>query len=122
MESMNKNFTPDFIYNYHCRNVPTDTTNYSDYAVNNYYSKIPPTYNCDSCENMEYSSELNGYVHDVERAKVFAPFGRIGTMNKNIFQSQNDLYKDENTKTKWGHAPQLNPRPLTRIGLEWRIN
>ena len=120
MNYQDKNFTPDFIYNYYCRNIPTDTTNYSDYAINNYYSKIIPTYNCDVSDNVEYSSELDAYVHGVQRAKVFAQFGKVGTMNQSIFQYQNDLYKDENTKTKWGHAPQLNPRPLTRIGLEWR--
>lgn len=98
---MEKDYTPDFIYN-NCRSYPST---------------------CDVCTNTVYSSLLDANVRDTERAKVFCPFGKGQSMNINIFNSQlvlDSQYGREYLNTKWGHAPQLNPRPATKIGLEWR--
>jgi hypothetical protein len=103
MLDFQKDYTPDFIYN-DCRGEPSE---------------------CTVCSNTVYSRLLNGNVHDVERAKVFCPFGKGESMNLSVFLSQLDLdstKKKEYFKTKWGHAPQLDPRPLAKIGLEWRTD
>ena len=75
---------------------------------------------CDVCSNEVFSPIVNGYVHDTQRAKVFCPFGKDDSMNKNIYTDQ--IYLNNLNKlpaTTWGRVPQLNPRPLARIGLSF---
>jgi hypothetical protein len=99
-----KDYIPDYIYRL-CRGAP---------------------YHCNVCSNVVYSNVLDNYVHDTERAKVFCPFGKGESLNLNTFGDQTNLYSIDTLqnpnyfKTKWGHAPQLTPRPLAKIGLEWR--
>jgi len=78
---------------------------------------------CDVCSNDVWNPVVNGMVHDSQNGKVFCPFGKGESMNASIFESQ--IYLNELNKPKattWGRAPQLDPRPLARIGLEWRTN
>ena len=77
--------------------------------------------NCNVCSNNTFSNLLDGYVHDVQRAKVFCPFGKDESMNKSNYSDQKFINDTTNTPiTTWGRVPQLNPRPLSKIGLEWR--
>jgi hypothetical protein len=84
------------------------------------------TQDCTICQNNVYSNVLGGYTHDSQRGKVFCPFGTLNSMNKPIFGDQiianiqnNKLIPNWSTST-WGHAPQMDPRPLAKIGLSWR--
>jgi hypothetical protein len=83
---------------------------------------------CTVCSNNIYSPVVNGNVHDSQTGKVFCPFGKGNTMNTSIYQDQQflnlvnvDKYNNY-FKTTWGHAPQIDPRPLTKIGLSWRTS
>ena len=81
------------------------------------------TQDCANCSNRVFSRELGTFVHDTQRGKVLCPFGTNGTMNKTIFGDQgylNNVYDFKNTT--WGRAPQLDPRSLSKIGLEWRTS
>ena len=84
------------------------------------------TQDCGNCSNQVWSNVVHGEVHDSQRGKVFCPFGVKGTMNIPINGQQGvlntiNLVKNNNyANTTWGHVPQLNPRPLAKIGLEWR--
>jgi hypothetical protein len=81
------------------------------------------TQECDNCSNVLWSPVVNGYVHDTLRGKVFCPFGQGNSMNKRIYGDQSFLVKLTPGKfegTTWGRAPQLDPRPLAQVGLEWR--
>ena len=69
---------------------------------------------CDTCSNEEFSEIVDDFVNDTLRAKSFCSFGRTGGINKGIFDAEPDR------KSKWGNVPQFNPRPLARIGIEWR--
>jgi hypothetical protein len=81
------------------------------------------TQDCGNCSNNVYSSQLGGPVHDSQRGKVLCPFGTNGSMNKSVFGDQGYINKVNNYQpTTWGRAPQLNPRPLAKIGLEWRTS
>jgi len=86
------------------------------------------TQDCGVCSNEVYSRELNTYVHDSQRGKVFCPFGKKGSMNQTIFGDQgylnknNILTNNNYPRTTFGQAPQLDPRPLSKIGLEWRTS
>ena len=81
------------------------------------------TQDCKNCLNRVHSTELNAFVHDSQRGKVFCPFGTNGTMNQTIFGDQGYLNGVYNFKdTTWGRAPQLYPRSLSKIGLEWRTS
>ena len=86
------------------------------------------TQSCNICSNNVWSKELNGYVHDTQRGKVFCPFGTNDSMNQMIYQDQwlinsnNKKFKPNYNCTTWGRAPQLDPRPLTKIGLSWRTS
>jgi hypothetical protein len=83
---------------------------------------------CTVCENKLYSNVVNGMVHDSQRGKVFCPFGMGDSMNQPIFGDQGILNgtKIQETpnwgKTTWGHAPQMDPRSLTKVGLTWRTS
>ena len=75
----------------------------------------------DICSNVQYSTLLNDYVHDTQRGIVFCPFGKNDTMNKSTYADQRFLYNLNSPKpSTWGRVPQLDPRPLYKIGLEWK--
>ena len=77
---------------------------------------------CTNCSNVVYSSRLNTLVHDSQRGKVFCPFGTGESMNQSIFVDQMNIVGNRLMNTKWGMAPQLDPRPLTKVGLDWRTS
>jgi hypothetical protein len=80
---------------------------------------------CNVCSNVLWSRALNAYVHDTQSGKVFCPFGKGQSLNTPIYSDQaylNLLNPDKNINTTWGRAPQLDPRPLALIGLEWRTS
>lgn len=83
---------------------------------------------CNVCSNDVWSKQLNSYVHDTQRGKVFCPFGTNDSMNQHIYQDQwsvnNNIikFKPNYTCTTWGRVPQLDPRSLTKIGLSWRTS
>ena len=84
------------------------------------------TQDCGICSNTVFSPVVNGYVHDPYNGKVFCPFGKGDTLNQSIQADQSflnsfNINKIINYQTsKWGHAPQMDPRSLARIGLEFR--
>ena len=81
------------------------------------------TQECNVCSNVMYSPVVKGYVHDTLRGKVFCPFGAGESMNRTIYGDQQYLYSLQPQKyqgTTWGRAPQLGPRTLAKIGLEYR--
>jgi len=83
------------------------------------------TQDCPICSNTLYSPIVNGMVHDTQRGKVFCPFGVGDSMNQMIYSDQKTLNDSKGPnwdKTTWGRAPQLDPRSLTKIGLEWRTS
>ena len=86
------------------------------------------TQDCNICSNTIYSPVTNSYVHDTQRGKVFCPFGTGNSMNQMIYRDQwtmnthNLKMKPNYTCTTWGRAPQLDPRPLVKIGLSWRTS
>ena len=81
------------------------------------------TQSCDVCSNELFSPIVNGLVHDTQRAKVFCPFGKADSMNKSIYTDQAFLNNLNNLPaTTWGRVPQLDPRPLAKIGLSFRVS
>ena len=81
------------------------------------------TQDCTICSNTLWSPVVNGIVHDTLSGKVFCPFGKGTSMNTPIFGDQaylTQLNPEKFKNTTWGRAPQLDPRPLAEIGLEWR--
>ena len=77
---------------------------------------------CNICKNEVFSPVVNGYVHDPLNGKVFCPFGMGNGLNQNIISDQIFINSENLIKTKWGRAPQLDPRSLTKIGLSWRTS
>lgn len=72
---------------------------------------------CNICSsNIEYSKRLKLEIQQTKRGKVFCPFGKKENIDLDIYFNQ--IHK--NTDTTWGRVPQLDPRSLSRIGLEWR--
>ena len=104
LNSFQKSYIPDFVYN-----ICSDDTQACD----------------DICSNNVYSPVVGGYVHDPYNGKVFCPFGKGDSMNQSIINDQSmlntfNLNTVNNYKTTtWGRAPQLDPRSLTKIGLSW---
>jgi len=81
------------------------------------------TQDCGVCSNSVFSPVVNGKVHDPLNGKVFCPFGMGDSLNQSIYADQSSLNAFNNYKpTTWGRAPQLEPRPLSKIGLEWRTS
>ena len=83
------------------------------------------TQDCTICSNVVWSPVVNGFVHDSQNGKVFCPFGKGNSMNTPIYGDQSFLVQLNPGKfqnTTWGRAPQLEPRPLAKIGLEWRTS
>lgn len=78
---------------------------------------------CEICSNVVWSPVVNGFVHDSQNGKVFCPFGKGNTMNTSIYSDQEFINSMNNRPlTTWGRVPQLDPRTLTKIGLEWRTS
>ena len=76
---------------------------------------------CNVCSN-EVQTSI-GLVHAIERAKVFCPFGMGESFNQNIYSDQSYLTRLNNLpETTWGRVPQLTPRSIAKIGLEWRTS
>jgi len=89
------------------------------------------TQDCNICSNNVYSPVVNGFVHDPRNGKVFCPFGKGQSMNQSIVYDQSYINslnvnkinnKTNYTQTTWGRAPQMDPRPLSKIGLSWRTS
>jgi hypothetical protein len=105
-------------------------TNFSekrDYLPDSIYT-ICGEYDCGVCGNEVYSNIVSGMVHDSQRGKVFCPFGMGGSMNQHIYADQSNLNATNINanpgwgKSTWGHVPQMDPRPLAKIGLTWRTS
>ena len=76
---------------------------------------------CNVCSNVVWSPVVNDYVHDTQSGKVFCPFGKSNTLNTPTYSDQIYLNKlNQQTPTTWGRVPQLSPRPLVKVGLEFR--
>jgi len=100
------------------------STREKDYIPDSTYSLCAEqTQNCTVCYNNVFSRVLNSEVHDTLAGKVFCPFGKYDSMDTPIFQDQDYLNRLNNVlTTQWGRAPQLDPRSLVRVGLEFRTN
>ena len=73
-----------------------------------------------SVNNLNFCSNkintLEGVVTAPERAsEIKCPFGTNDSFNKGIFFKETQL-----PYSTWGRVPQLNPRSLNKIGMEWR--
>ena len=75
---------------------------------------------CDICSNEATTTIYPGTVKGSERGTMFCPFGKKDSMNKSIFADQESIKIDQTTK--WGRVPQMPPRPLSLIGLDWRTS
>ena len=86
------------------------------------------TQDCNICSNVVWSPVVNANVHDALRGKDFCPFGKGDSMNKTTYGDQGylnvgNIFNNNNyVNTTWGKAPQLDPRPLAKIGLSWRTS
>jgi len=101
----------------------TEPLKSKEYIPDSVYTVCGDDNSCTVCSNEIYTNILGGYVHDTQRAKVFCPFGKGQTLNQNIYSDQFSIYKANGPfNTTWGRAPQLEPRPLAMIGLEWRTS
>ena len=102
-----KSYIPDFVYN-----LCADDTQQCD----------------DICSNNVFSPVVDGYVHDPRNGKVFCPFGKGETMNQSIVYDQSYInsFNSNNitnfATSTWGHAPQMDPRSLSKVGLSWRTS
>ncbi len=94
-----------------------------DYIPDSIYTICGKDTDCDVCKNVIWSPVVNGMVQDTQRGKVFCPFGKGDSLNTPIFSDQIYLNRLNNlVPTTWGRVPQLSPRPLAEIGLEWRTS
>ena len=94
-----------------------------EYLPDSIYTVCGDDQSCTICSNEVYSNVVNEKVHDTQRAKVFCPFGKGESMNQDIYNDQMFISNMNGPQsTTWGRAPQLQPRPLSKIGLEWRTN
>ena len=99
------------------------STKPKNYLPDSIYMTCGKDKNCDVCLNVVWSPVVNGLVHDTLAGKVFCPFGKKETLNERTYSDQayiNNLNKY--VPTTWGRVPQLDPRPLARIGLEFRTS
>ena len=84
-----------------------------NYIPDSIYAPLDPTQIpfCSNILNTQY-----GTVSAPERAKgIKCPFGTTDSFEKGIF-----LKESIGTNTPFGRVPQLDPRPLKKIGREWR--
>lgn len=96
-----------------------------EYLPDSIYTVCGENTDCGVCSNVVWSPVVNDYVHDTLAGKTLCSFGKNGTMDKQTDQDQRYLTRLEPTKyisTTWGRVPQLDPRPLSKIGLEWRTS
>ena len=96
-----------------------------EYLPDSVYSLCDETSDCTICSNVVYSPVVDGFVRDSQNGKVFCPFGMEDSMNTHVYGDQQYLVRlqpNKYTSTTWGRAPQLDPRPLAKIGLEWRTS
>ena len=94
-----------------------------NYLPDSIYTLCGEDTNCSVCSNVVWSPVVNALVHDSQNGKVFCPFGKGESMNTPIYGDQAFLTKLNGFKnTTWGRVPQLNPRPLAKIGLEFRTS
>jgi len=95
---------------------------YSDYIPDSLYTRTCGFHSveeyCNVCNNNVPSLIYKGFVTGPERVYSFCPFGKGESMNKDIFADQKSLKTPVNTT--WGRVPQLTPRSLSRIGLDWK--
>ena len=103
--------------------------NFKNYIPDSVYMVCgSETQDCNICSNEVFSPVVNGKVHDPYNGKVFCPFGTGESLNQNIsfdqfaVNTQNFKNNGMYSSTTWGRAPQLDPRPLSKIGLEWRTS
>jgi hypothetical protein len=100
--------------------------NYVEYKQEREYNYTPDSvynnYNNDNgmCKNDFYAPVLDDKAKGPTRTLTFCPFGKGDSLNKSILDDQKYLYKTSNKNTRWGRVPQLDPRPLVKVGLEWR--
>ena len=99
--SLDRNYKPDSIY-VNCLQTVNDCNNV--------------------CNNTIFSYVTESNVFTPERVHRFCAFGNVNTQNLTTFEDQAFLIQQEPSRfnKKWGRIPQLGPRPLSRIGLEWR--
>ena len=107
--------------NYNFFNQDTKPRNYLPDSI--YTLCGEETQDCTICSNKLWSPIVNGFVHDSQNGKVFCPFGKADSMNKSIYTDQAFLNNLNNLPaTTWGRVPQLDPRPLAKIGLSFRVS
>ena len=76
---------------------------------------------CNVCDNVVWSPVVNDYVQNTQSGKVFCPFGKGDSLNTPIYSDQIYINQvNQQTPTTWGRVPQLSPRSLVKVGLEWR--
>jgi hypothetical protein len=90
---------------------------YSPWIPDSIYSSYPEQQTV--CKNVAYSPITRSLVHDSQTGKVFCPFGTDNSMNQSIYADQEVLNQRISTSTPFGRVPQLDPRPLARIGIRW---
>ena len=96
-----------------------------NYLPDSIYTLCGEDTNCSVCSNVVWSPVVNALVHDSQNGKVFCPFGKGESMNTPIFGDQSFLVQSNPNgfkNTTWGRVPQLTPRPLAKIGLEFRTS
>ena len=67
------------------------------------------------CKKTVYSEFIKGEVSAPQRGEQLCPFGINDTYIHMNFKDQDSI-----PPRFVGDAPQLNPRPLSRIGKEWK--
>jgi len=78
------------------------------------------TGNCTDCYNQITTNLYPGNVYAPERVYSFGPFGKGESSNTDIFMDQRSIRYPQDTT--WGRVPQLTPRSLTLVGLDWRTS
>ena len=92
-----------------------------DYIPDSVFTICGEDTGCNVCSN-EMMTPV-GLVRSPQNGKVFCPFGKGDSMNTSIYGDQIYLNQLNTLKpTTWGRVPQLPPRPLATIGLEFRTN
>lgn len=80
-----------------------------NYIPDTLYNVKPAQYMQDVCVNELHGIKVN------ERGFTKCPFGTVDSANKGIFFKESIPQN-----TQWGRVPQLDPRSLKKIGMEWR--
>ena len=91
---------------------PFETSTPNNYGNNFHLNTCGPTTQpnwCNKCKNFIKSDVVDGEVSASERGIAYCPFGVNGGNPPSIFSQP--------TKSL---VPQMDPRPLNKIGWEWR--